>query len=294
MKLTYWDRYKKNILEDKVYADSFILWCYESSIGQFFLKILFSKRPINYLYGVYKNSALSKKQIPIDIEEYQIDMNLFKDIEFNSYSDFFLREFKEGARNFVKEESILGAFGEGRYLGFEKVTDELRFPVKGKDLNSFELLESKQYANMFDGGPILICRLCPIDYHHFHYPTDGKIIDRYKIHGSYHSVNVHALRNKSDIFIENEREITIIETKNFGKLAFIEVGAMCVGKISQDNPNSSHCFKGERKGHFEFGGSTLILLGQAGMWKPANDILEHSAKNRESFIMLGDYVGERT
>ncbi len=291
MKLTYWDRYKKKIINDKVYADKFILWCYEDPFGKKMLKYIFSKRPINYLYGLYKESPLSKKQIEKDIQDYQIHMELFKKEKYRSYSDFFLREFISGVRPFPKETKKMGAFGEGRFLGFEKIEKDHRFPVKGHYLNSNELLENKDFSQDFLNGPILICRLCPVDYHHFHYPDNGKILSRYRIHGDYHSVNVHALKNKDDIFIKNEREITIIETENFGKLAYIEVGAMCVGKIKQDHPTNDSCQRGEKKGRFEFGGSTLIILGEPGKWKPSQDILDHSAENRESYIKLGDTVG---
>ncbi|MFT6632026.1 MAG: phosphatidylserine decarboxylase [Bacteriovoracaceae bacterium] len=277
-------------MEDKVYADQFILWCYENPIGKAFLKILFSKKPINKLYGKYKSSKLSAKQIKIDIEAYKIDMDLFKKVPLECYSDFFLREFKDDMRPFSTSKSEFGAPGEGRYLGFKSIKEDHRYPVKGQFLTSSELLGGHELSKTFQDGPILICRLCPVDYHHFHYPDNGNILTRFKIHGDYHSVNVHALRNRGDIFIKNEREITIIQTENFGKIAYIEVGAMCVGKIKQNRPEATTCLKGEQKGHFEFGGSTIIILGESSKWTPSKDILEHSSENRESFIKLGDCV----
>lgn len=290
MILTYWDRYKSQIMEDKVYADQFILWCYENPLGRYFLEFIFSKKPINNLYGKYKSSKLSAKQIKIDIAEYEIDMELFKKVPLESYSDFFLREFKDNIRPFPTSPSEFGAPGEGRYLGFAAIKKDHRYPVKGHFLNSQELLGGHKLSNIFEKGPILICRLCPVDYHHFHYPDNGDIIARFNIHGDYHSVNVHALRNKGDIFIKNEREVTIIQTENFGRIAYIEVGAMCVGKIKQNRPEATICTKGEQKGHFEFGGSTLIILGEPSKWTPSLDILKHSDENRESFIKLGDCV----
>lgn len=184
----------------------------------------------------------------------------------------------------------MGAFGEGRYLGFNHVYPDHRFPVKGQFLTATNLLENAELASEFIGGPILICRLCPIDYHHFHFPDTGKILKRYRVHGDYHSVNVYALKQKDDVFCVNEREISILETENFGKLAYIEVGAMCVGKIIQANPKKKSFKKGDRKGHFEFGASTLIILGQKGKWSVSKDILKHSNVNRESYIKLGDEV----
>ena len=250
----------------------------------------FSRKSFNLIYGFYKNSKFSIKQINKDIQDYAIQLDDYIVEDFKSYSDFFLRQFKPGKRKFRREKNVMGAFAEGRYLGFNKIEPDHRFPVKGQFLNSITLLEDEKLGKEFAGGPILICRLCPIDYHHFHYPDNGKLVKRYRVGGQFHSVNVLALKNKGDIFCVNEREVSILETDNFGKLAYIEVGAMCVGKIVQENPKKKTFKKGELKGHFEFGASTVIILGQKNRWTVSRDILKHSNVNRESFIKLGDEV----
>ena len=291
--LKYWDRYKNEIRKDQVYADWFVRWCYEKKIGRFFLNYFFSKRNFNILYGLYKNSKFSLKQIHKDIREYSVDMDLFNESEFRSYSDFFLRTFKPNIRMFPSHENELGAIGEGRVLAFNQLSESLKFPVKGKFLNASSLLQNRELAQKFDNGPLIIIRLCPIDYHHFHFPDNGKITSRYRVGGQFHSVNVLALKNKEDIFLQNEREITILETDNFGTIAMIEVGAMCVGKIKQDFRKSTSFKRGERKGHFEFGASTVIILGQENRFKISEDIIENSQKNIESYIKLGDTVASR-
>jgi len=295
MKLQYFDRYQNQILDDQVYADRFILFCYETKMGKFLLNHLFKKRFPNWLYGIYKNSSFSSKQIQRDIQEFKIAMDDYEPQIYHSYSDFFLRRFKQARREFPKSEANMGAFCEGRYLAFEQNNLELEFPVKGKFVTAQALLNNHPIHKEFLKGPIIIARLCPIDYHHFHFPDDGKLIDQFQIAGSFHSVNVHALRNENSVFIENERFVNILDTKNFGKIAYIEVGAMCVGKIKHEALSSSHHFsKGQLKGHFEFGASTVIILGEFGKWKPSADLLEHSQQNRESFIKLGDTIANKT
>ena len=288
--LMYWDRYEQKIREDQIYADWFIKFCYEHPLGKKLLDYVFAKRKINILYGIYKNSKFSFKQIQKDIYDYDIDMDLYENGPFKNYSEFFLRKFKQGIRAFDENPRIMGAFAEGRVLGYEQITLKHQYPVKGAYLSADKLLNDKELAQEFIGGPIIIIRLCPIDYHHFHFPDKGKIIKSWKVGGIYHSVNVLALKNKGDIFIDNERQITLMETENFGKLAYIEVGAMCVGKIIQEDPSLTEFDKGQLKGHFEFGASTLILLGQEGKWRPSEDILIHSLENRESYIKLGDEI----
>jgi phosphatidylserine decarboxylase len=105
-------------------------------------------------------------------------------------------------------------------------------------------------------------------------------------------VNPLALNSKEDILITNERHVTILETKNFGKIAYIEVGAICVGKIIQSKPlDKGRAFlKGEEKGYFLFGGSTVIIVGEKGKWKPSNDIIQNTKNKMETYLHLGTTV----
>jgi phosphatidylserine decarboxylase len=291
--ISYWHRDESKIKSDNIYADWFVRWCYENRFGKIFLNYFFSKKNFNILYGLYKSSTFSAKQINKDITDFSVQMDLYENGPFRTYSDFFLRKFKPGVRQFPTDNKIMGAFAEGRVLGYKEVSADQKYPVKGTYLDSNKLLGNPKISQDFVGGPIIIIRLCPIDYHHFHFPDTGTITKSYTIGGDYHSVNILALKNKGDIFINNERRITILETENFGKLAYIEVGAMCVGKIIQEDPECINFKKGQLKGHFGFGASTVIVLGEPGKWIPSADILEYSAQNIESYIRLGDQVGQQ-
>jgi len=174
-------------------------------------------------------------------------------------------------------------------FNIEMVSSEQTFPVKGEDLSSTTILDSEVWEGHFAGGPILIARLCPVDYHRFHFPDHGEVVDQYEVSGSYHSVNPIALAFKSNILSTNQRRVTILNTKNFGKLAYVEVGAMCVGRIVHTHSGRSFN-RGDEKGYFLFGGSTVIVLGEKGKWRPYSDILEYSQKGIETFVRLGSSV----
>ena len=169
-----------------------------------------------------------------------------------------------------------GRFRRGRYLAWTSIEDDHTFPVKGHHLSAAALLGNEALARDFTGGPLLLARLCPVDYHRFHYPDDGRVLESYRAHGAYHSVNPVALKAKSDVLATNERHITILDTKNFGKLAYVEVGAMCVGKIVLTHTEGEFR-RGDEKGYFLFGGSTVVVLGQRGVWKPDAELLEQTA-----------------
>ena len=141
---------------------------------------------------------------------------------------------------------------------------------------------------------LFIARLCPVDYHRFHFPDDGHYLDLYRIPGRLHSVNPMALKAKGDILITNERHVSILQLKHFGKMAFIEVGATCVGRIVQLSPNDREFKRGDEKGMFLFGGSTVIGIGQPGAWELAPNILEHTNNRIESYLRLGHCIGTRS
>lgn len=298
MSIKYFDRRSKEIKIEKVYGSDAIDWLYSSITGHM-LSGLVTNQYVSWLYGLYQNTPFSKFKIDQFIQDYDIDMSQFLPHKertplapYGSFNEFFIRRFKQGARNFMDSTSTMPAFCEGRYYGASEVREDDLFPVKGKFLNSELLLENRKWSEKFEGGPILIARLCPVDYHRFHFPDNGQILERYNVSGDYHSVNPAALKKKNDIFCTNKRTVTILETEQFGTLAYIEVGALMVGRIVQTH-HATHFYKGDEKGYFLFGGSTVIVLGVKKAWVPSRDILEYSSKGIETFVELGKPVAER-
>jgi len=263
---------------------------YESHPRRSLNQWLESEPLYDWLLAAYQNSARSAKQIEPFIREHAIDMSEFKPVIYRSFADFFDREFKPGARNFVAAPEEMAAFAEARYFGWEKLAPDQEFPVKGYSLSAEQVLGSAKRAAVFAGGPVLLARLSPMDYHHVHYPDDGTTLDTDWIGRSLWTVNWHALLNQPDILFRNERQIHILETRHFGRLGFVEVGAMSVGRIVQVHPTETEFHRGEEKSVFKFGGSAIVVFGEAGIWRPADDILEHTAKGIETLVRLGDTI----
>lgn len=288
-----WNRYQSRLEEEKVYGDGPMRWAYQTRLGRKLTDWIFSQPWVSQLYGAYQASSLSKKKISRFIETFDIQMQEFESGPFQSFNDFFIRGFRPGARKFVQAPTQMPAFAEARYLAFEKILPEQKFPVKGKFLSAEALLGNTPWANRFMGGPLLLARLCPTDYHRFHFPDNGRILDSFRIHGKLHSVNPVALQAVNDVFVQNERQVSILETQNFGLLAYIEVGALCVGKIVQSHSSQKPNFdRGEEKGYFLFGGSTVIVLGEPTRWTPDAELLEKTRQGREVFVRLGDRVAQ--
>jgi phosphatidylserine decarboxylase len=214
----------------------------------------------------------------------------FEPARYRSFAEFFDRRFRPGVRKFPSAPEEMGAFAEARYFGWQNVEPDQRFPVKGHSLSAEEILGSADWARPFAGGPVLLVRLAPVDYHHMHYPDDGTTRDHQRLGRRLWTVNWHALQSKPDILFANERNVNILETRNFGRLGFVEVGALSVGRIAQVHPLDSPFRRGEEKAVFRFGGSAIVVLGEAGKWCPSADLLEHTQEHVETLVRLGDCV----
>lgn len=230
------------------------------------------------------------KNIEPFIKKHQIDMSEFEPVIYRSYAEFFERKFVPGVRTFPRRKSSMGAFAEARYLGWDKVEEGQKFPIKGYSLRADLILGNKARAEDYRDGPVLVARLSPVDYHRVHYPDDGETLRNYRIGGRLWTVHWKALQNKDDILFVNERAIQILDTQNFGKLAFVEIGAMTVGRIVQIHRLEEPFRRGEEKSLFSFGGSAIVVFGEKGRWRPSDDILENTKKNVETRIKLGDTV----
>lgn len=283
--LPVWDRKSGKLVEEfmKDHPST-----YESKPRRSLTQWLESEPLYDWLLAAYQNTRRSARSIDPFIKQHGIDMSEFKPVIYRCFADFFDREFRSGVRPFAETPNEMAAFAEARYFGWEQVQPDQEFPIKGVSLNAKAILGSAERAAPFSGGPVLLARLSPLDYHHVHYPDDGSTVETKRLGRSLWTVQWHALLNQPDILVRNERQIDILKTSNFGKLAFVEVGAMSVGRIVQVHPLSTPFRRGEEKSVFKFGGSAIIVFGERGRWRPTDDILEHTPKGVETLVRLGD------
>nr|VFK57323.1 MAG: phosphatidylserine decarboxylase [Candidatus Kentron sp. TUN]VFK65608.1 MAG: phosphatidylserine decarboxylase [Candidatus Kentron sp. TUN] len=269
-----------------------IMFFYKTKMGRAILNSFLVWKWFSSLHSLFYKSRFSISKIKPFIEEYSIDMGEFNSTKYNSFDSFFIRTFKSGCREFVKELSIMPAFCEAFYMGWNSVSMYQPTHVKGKLYTVDRLFEDKKKSIPFIDGPLIIARLAPYHYHWFHFPDDGKILSHYHIPGKLHSVDPIAIEQKPDILWTNKRDITILETKNFGEIAYIEVGALTVGKINQLNKTGDHFLRGRKKGYFSFGGSTVLIVGEKGHWSPRNEIIENTKAGIECSVLLGQAIAK--
>ena len=92
------------------------------------------------------------------------------------------------------------------------------------------------------------------------------------------------------IYKENTREYSVLYSENFGKILIMEVGAMLVGRIVNYHEEAV-VERGEEKGRFEFGGSTILVCLEKGRAVIDKDISENSFNGIETMVKMGEKIG---
>ena len=273
----YYDLKTKKIVEKKESKSLYFL--YNTVLGRLILKIIAS-HIIAKTYAKYMNSRLSILKIKSFIKKNNIDINEYEEKKYNSFNDFFIRKIKKNKR---KIEDGLIAIADSKLTVYE-INQNSSFKIKNSIYTVEELIQNN--VNKYEYA--LIFRLAVDDYHHYCFPDDGKVLSNKKIKGILHTVQPIAFK-KHKVFVENTRNITFLKCNNLGNVCYIEVGAMMIGKIVNEPITSFK--KGDEKGHFEFGGSTIVLLLEKGKATIDKQIIENSKKEIETIVKLGTKIG---
>jgi len=290
-KIQYIDRKTKEILVENVPGEGFLKFLYHNPFGKLPLELVVKRKILSSFYGKLMDRKSSTKKIKDFVENNNINIeeSAKKIEEFSSFNDFFYRKLKPNTRKI--EDGIVSP-ADGKIIGFEKVEEWDSFFVKGTEFSLKKYLNDDRLFNKYKNGSMIIVRLAPADYHRYHFPLSGKVGTRNKINGYYYSVSPYAIKDNFKIFCDNKREITTLETENYGDVIISEIGATMVGGIEQTYIPNRDVKKGEEKGYFTFGGSSVLLLFEPGKIKIDNDILENTKKGYETKVSMGEKIGE--
>ena len=295
----YIDRKTKKVEQEPIYGQFFIDILYGTGLfTRLFSKVLllvFTQNGLfSRIYGYFQKCFFSRKKIPKFIETYHIDMTeaVVPEGGFRSFNDFFIRRLTPTSRPIVAGDHQLVLPADGRYLVFPQMKEEMSFFVKGQKFSLETLLQDKELAKEYQEGAAVFARLCPTDYHRFHFPCDCIPGPSKLIEGKLASVNPIALRQYLHILWENKRMITKLETKHFGDVLYIEVGATAVGSICQTYQAREQYSKGEEKGYFEFGGSSVLMLFKKNKVIFDEDLIRSSSQRLETKANMGESLGQ--
>lgn len=279
--------------EEIILGGGLMRWAYQSRAGRALTGFLFNRRWPSRLAGWYADSRWSRRQIAPVIRNLGIDTGeLDAPVEsYATFNAFFTRRLKPGARPFALEPAEVASPADGRVLVYPQLQQTTLLPIKGKSFTVDALLGMP--AAGYAGGSLAVVRLCPADYHRFHFPCDARVIAQRRIPGRYHSVNTLVVAMGVDVFSENERQVTLLENEQLGEFALVEVGAFGVGSIVQTF-TGAEVRKGEEKGYFQYGGSTIVLLFRRERVEFCPDLVAHSAEGIETFLRAGELLAKMT
>ncbi len=286
--IRYVDRQSGEIWVEKVAGENWLAWLYHNPVGQFSLHTMVKRKFISTWYGNRMDAPGSADKVGPFVEEYGIDLDIAQKKTFTSFNDFFTRELVPGARPIDPDTNAIVSPADCKVLAYRDIgnTD---FLVKGYRFNVASFLQDTALAKKYEYGSLLIARLCPADYHRFHFPVSGEVGGPVQIAGDYYSVNPIALREIVEILCMNKREYVTIETNGFGEVVMAEVGATMVGSIIQTYTGNT-ALKGDEKGYFKFGGSTVVLLFEPGKVQIDEDLLQNSAAQLETEVRIGERI----
>ena len=146
-----------------------------------------------------------------------------------------------------------------------------------------------ELAAEYAGGKALVFTLTVDDYHRYCYPVDGEKSEQTTINGVLHTVR--PIGNEYfPVYKENTREYCRLSTKEFSDLIFMEVGALMIGRIVNHHGAGRVC-RGDEKGYFQFGGSTIVILTKKNAIQIDDDIMENSRNGFRTVVKMGEKIG---
>ncbi len=283
--------------EETIFEKAVMEFFYGSRLGFWLSEVLLKRRLATEVYARTQHSLSSLAKIKTFIKNNKINTEELEHpvSSFKTFNEFFIRKLKPEARPIDQEPGNLISIADCR-LAVYQIEKDTVFPVKAKCFTLAELLDNAvtpELLKKFCGGRCLIFRLAPVDYHRFGYVDDCEQTPVQVINGFYRSVHPLSLRRMKAVFTENQRECCVLKTQNFGEVIHIDVGATGVGRIVQQHPTGGNFRRGEEKGYFEFGGSTVILLLQPGFVKMDDDIAKYAADGIETIVRYGERIGRK-
>lgn len=286
--ITYTSDRKGNLTKNDSFQDRLLETIYGSTLGRFLLKP-FLHPAFSKIGGKILDSRLSSLAIAPFIRKNHINMRDYEKRQYRSYNDFFTRKILPGARKIDDTPEHLISPCDCR-LSVYPIDEKCRVKIKHTPYTVKELIKNGSLAEHYQGGYLWLFRLCVDDYHRYIYVDEGVESKRIRIPGVLHTVNP-AANDVYPIYKENTREYSLLRSKHFGQILTMEVGALLVGKII-NHPRSSQILRGQEKGHFAFGGSTIVFLTEQGRVIPDPDLILHSNKGIETRIRMGEKVGQ--
>ncbi|MDR2863439.1 MAG: phosphatidylserine decarboxylase [Puniceicoccales bacterium] len=289
--VVYFNRHANREETEHIYGGGPLRWIYETAPGRLALWLLVRRAIFSKLFGWWMRRPASRARIAPFIREYGLDAHEFEDAPetFRSFDDFFSRRLKPEARPVADTPVVFPA--DGRHLGFQDASNVPVIYAKGQSFDLAALLGDTALAERYRHGTLVCSRLCPVDYHRFHFPLDGTPGAPQLLNGWLYSVNPIALRLNISRLWQNKRWRITLDAGLHGRVTLVVIGATNVGRTTFTYPEGIPAPKAGEMGYFSFGGSFMITLFEAGKIRLSDDLLRETAAGRELYARMGSALG---
>lgn len=296
-RIEVFSREKAELVEEIVFGEELLRLAYGTKLGLWATTNILTRRWVSILIGLYYDSGLSRgkiesfvRQLGIDLEECEREVH-----EYACFNEFFYRKLKPEYRPITAVPGAVASPGDGRLLVFPRIDKDTLSYVKWAPVRLMDLFNhDRNLAERYQGGCCGVLRLCPADYHRFHFPVSGSPGPTTIVPGLLHSVSPYALEQKIPVYALNKRSLCTLQSEQFGEVLLMEVGALCVGSMVQTYQAGSQVLCGEEKGYFKFGGSTVIFFFRKNTVAFDEDLLRNSAKGVETMVKMGEKIATET
>ncbi|KAF9280026.1 hypothetical protein BGZ68_007547 [Mortierella alpina] len=250
--------------------------------------------------GLKFNDPRSTRDIEPFIRFHHLESQMKEVLEpiqnFKNFNEFFYRKLKADARTLSSpgDDRVAVSVADCRMTCFQTIADATKFWIKGVQFTIGRLLNDEVLAKKYEGGSLAIFRLAPQDYHRYHIPVKGVLSEPKLIEGEYYTVNPMAIRSQLDVYGENKRVVSTIESKEFGTVAYVAIGAMMVGSIVLTTEAGQTVERMDEHGYFAFGGSTIVVLFEPGTIQFDEDLIRSSKEQIEMLVKVGMRIGHST
>ena len=290
--IEFYNRYTGEVETESVYGEGFLRWAYGNPLGRLTVALAVKRLWFSRWYGWRMDRPASRAKVQPFIQDYGVDVAEFADSaeSYASFNEFFYRRLTPAARPIDPAPELAVFPADGRHLAIQDIDAAGSFYIKGQRFDLASFLGNAALAESFQGGSLLISRLCPVDYHRYHFPVSGQSGPAEILPGTLRSVSPLALRRSLSILWENRRMRTLVDSPEFGLVAVVEVGATCVGGMhSTFEPGA--VVKGAAKGYFSFGGSCVTTVFKRGAIQFDADLQTQAAAGREVYAKMGERCG---
>jgi len=287
--IRYRDRRTGRIETEQVYGEAWLKRIYGNPLGMLVLHAAVRRAWFSNLYGKFSDHPASAGKVDPFIKKFGIKMEDFvvPPGGYSTFNDFFYRKLSPGARPVDADPSVAIFPADARHLGFQDISATEGIYAKGQKLSVAELVGDRALGERYARGTVICSRLCPVDYHRFHFPVAGTPSAAVPIDGTLGSVNPIALRRKLNWLWENKRARVTLDAGAFGQVTLVAVGATNVGGIMETYTPGSALTKGAERGYFRFGGSWVATLFEPGRVRLEQDLAGATNEGLELLASFG-------